>query len=303
MTRNDEYWGAKAAIKGVVLKKVGEEAGRVAGLLAGQGDVINNVPVDELPRLENHPRVRAEKVEGVRMYFLAMNVSHKPFDNKLVRQAINCAVDSTAVIKYIYEGNGFVMNGPVGANVIGYDPKLKRYPYDIKKAKELLTKAGYGNGLEIKLYFSPDRYPKAREVCQVIADQLAKAGIKTELVSQEFVVFWGKEGVNGGKLPFYYVGRPAIDADTVYDQYFRSGVTKRSEYKNPEFDRLIDEEQKTGDAKKRLAILQQAGRILMEDVPLVPLYTLAEIYGVARNVIWKARPDEKILCAEMKIRA
>jgi hypothetical protein len=65
------------------------------------------------------------------------------------------------------------------------------------------------------------------------------------------VVFWGKEGVNGGKLPFYYVGRPAIDADTVYDQYFRSGVTKRIEYKNSEFDRLIDEEQKTGDPKKR----------------------------------------------------
>ena len=80
-------------------------------------------------------------------------------------------------------------------------------------------------------------------------------------------------------------------------------MTKRVEYKNPEFDRIIDEEQKTGDAKKRIALLQQAGRILMEDVPLVPLYTLAEIYGVARNVIWKARPDEKILSVEMKIRS
>ncbi len=184
-----------------------------------------------------------------------------------------------------------------------FDPKVKRYPYDPKKAKELLTKAGFSNGLEVKLYFSPDRYPKAREVCQVIADQLAKAGIKTELVSQEFVIFWGKDGVNEGKLPFYYVGRPAIDADTVYDQYFRSGSSKRIEYKNPEFDRLIDEEQRTGDPKKRVAILQEASRILMEDVPFVPLYTLAELYGVARNVIWKARPDEKVLCADMKIRS
>jgi peptide/nickel transport system substrate-binding protein len=247
--------------------------------------------------------VRAEKAEGLRMYFLAMNLSHKPFDDKRVRQAFNYAIDPAAVIKYIYEGNGYIMNGPVGANVIGYDPKLKRYPYDPKKAKELLSQAGFGSGLEVKLYFSPDRYPKAREVCQVIADQLLKAGVKTELVSQEFVVFWGKDGVNGGKLPFYYVGRPAVDADTVYDQYFRSGVTKRIEYKNPEFDRLIDEEQKTGDAKKRVALLQQAGRVLMEDAPLVPLYTLAEIYGAARNVIWKARPDEKVLSAEMKIRA
>ena len=302
MTRNDDYWRDKAAIKEIVLRKVGEDAGRVAGLLAGQGDIVNNVPVDELPRLEKHPRVRAEKVEGLRMYFLAMNVSHKPFDNKLVRQAFNYAIDPSLIIRHIYEGNGFVMNGPVGANVIGYDPKVKRYPYDPKKGKELLAKAGYPNGLEVKLYFSPDRYPKAREVCQVIADQLQKIGAKTELVSQEFVIFWGNEGVNGGKLPFYYVGRPAVDADTVYDQYFRSGTTKRIEYKNPEFDKLIDEEQKTGDAKKRTAFLQQASRILMEDVPLVPLYTLAELYGAARNVVWKPRPDEKILSADMKIK-
>lgn len=303
LTRNDDYWGAKAEIKEVVIKKVGEEAARVAGLLAGQGDIINNVPVDEIPRLESHSRVRVEKVEGLRMYFLALNPAYKPFDNKLVRQAFNYAIDPSAIIKYIYEGNGFVLNGPVGANVIGSDPNLKRYPHDPKKAKELLANAGYPSGVDVKLYFSPDRYPKAREVCQVIADQLAKAGVKTELVPQEFVIFWGQEGVNGGKLPFYYVGRPAIDADTVYDQYFRSGKTKRVDYKNPEFDRLIEEEQRTGDPKKRTAILQQAGRILMEDVPFVPLYTLAEIYGAARNVMWKARPDEKILTSEMKIQS
>jgi len=302
MTRHDNYWGTKAEIKEIVLRRVKEDSGRVAGLLAGQGDVVNNVPVEELSRFEKNPRVRAEKVEGVRMYFLAMNVTHKPFDNKLVRQAINYAVDPTAIIKHIYEGNGYVMNGPMGSNVIGFDPKIKRYPVDIKKAKELLDKAGYPQGLEVKLYFSPDRYPKAKEVCQVIGDQLARAGIKTELVSQEFVIFWGKEGVNGGKLPFYYVGRPAADADTVYDQYYRSGVSPRIQYKNPEFDRLVDEEQKTGDPKKRVAILQQLGRILMEDVPFCPLYTLAEIYGVARNVNWKARPDEKLIYAEMKIR-
>lgn len=303
LTRNDDYWGPKAEIKEVVYRKVGEEAARVAGLLAGQGDVINNVPVDEIPRLEKHPRARVEKVEGLRMYFLAMNVTFKPFDNKLVRQALNYSIDPQAIVKNIYDGNGFVLNGPVGPNVIGYDPKFKRYPFDPKKARELLAQAGYPNGVEVKLYFSPDRYPKAREVCQVIANQLAKGGIKADLVSQEFVVFWGNSGVNGGKLPFYYVGRPAIDADTVYDQYFRSGVTQRIGYKNPELDRLIDEEQTTGDHKKRIALLQQAGRILMEEVPFAPLYTLAEVYGAARNVVWKARPDEKVLVSEMKIKS
>jgi peptide/nickel transport system substrate-binding protein len=303
LTRNDDYWGPKADIKEIVTRKVGEDAARVAGLLAGQGDVINNVPVEDVPRIEKDPRTRIERAQGQRMYFLALNPVYKPFDNKLVRQAFNYAIDPSVIIKHIYEGNGYVMDGPVASNVIGADPKIKRYPLDPKKAKELLTKAGYPNGVDVKLHLSPDRYPKAREVCQVIADQLQKAGVRTELVSQEFAVFWGNDGVNGGKIPFYYVGRPAVDADTLYEQYFRSGVTKRLEYKNPAFDKLIDEEQTTGDMKKRVALLQQAGRILMEDAPFVPLYTLAEIYGVARNVIWKATPGERVLSYEMKIRS
>jgi peptide/nickel transport system substrate-binding protein len=302
LTRNDDYWGPKADIKEIVTQKVKEDAARVSGLLSGQGDVINNVPVEEIPRIKENPRVRTEKAQGQRMYFLVLNPAYKPFDNKLVRQAFNYAIDPSVIIKHIYEGNGYLMDGPVASNVIGNDPNTKRYPADPAKAKELLAKAGYPNGLEVKLYLSPDRYPKAQEVCQVIAAQLSKAGVKAELIAQEFIIFWGKDGVNGGKLPFYYVGRPAIDADTVYDQYFRSGVTKRLMYKNTEFDKLIDEEQKTGDMKKRIALMQEAGKILMDDAPMVPLYQLAEIYGVANNIEWKAKPGERILAGEMKIR-
>jgi peptide/nickel transport system substrate-binding protein len=302
MTRNDDYWRQKANIKEILTRKVGEDAARVSGLLAGQGDVINNVPIEEISRIEQNPRTRIEKAQGQRMYFLAMNPVFKPFDNKLVRQAINYAIDPSVIIKHIYEGNGYVMDGPVASNVIGADPSIKRYPLDPKRAKELLAKAGYPNGVDVKLFLAPARYPKAKEVCQVIADQLKDAGVRTELVAQEWAIFWGQEGVNGGKLPFYYVGRPAVDADTLYEQYFRSGVTKRIQYKNPEFDKLIDEEQVTGDGKKRLEILRKAGRILMEDVPYVPLYTLAEIYGVAQNVAWTATPGERVLAYDMKIR-
>ncbi len=303
LRRNDDYWGTKAQIKEVILKGVKEEAARVAGLLAGQADVISNLPIEDIERVAKHPRVRVEKVVGFRMYFLGMNVAFKPFDNKLVRQAINYALDPYVMLKHIYDGNGAVVNGPLGSNWVGFDPKIKRYPYDPNKARELLGTAGYPNGLEIKLYFAPDRHLKGKEVCEVIANQLGKGGIKIELVSQEYAVYWGKDGVNGGKLPFYYAGSNGSDADTYFEQYFRTGGSKRIGYSNPEFDKLIDEEQKTGDHKKRVAILQQAGRILMEDVPFAPLYTLSEIYGLARNVVWKGTPDNKILAAEMKIKA
>jgi peptide/nickel transport system substrate-binding protein len=303
VTRNDDYWGSKPQIKEIIFRKVTEESARVAALEAGQADLINNVPVHEVARLKRHPRIRIEQVEGLRTFFLAVNPAFKPFDNKLVRQAVNYSVDAPAIIKNIFDGIGFVLNGPVGPNVIGADSKMKRYPYDPQKARKLLAQAGYADGCDVQLYFSPGRYPKDKEVCQVIAAQMVKGGFRVELISQEWAIFWDKTGINGGKLPFYYIGRGSLtDADTLYDQYFRTGTTKRVAFSNPEFDKLIDAEQQTPDHKKRIALLQQAGKILMEDAPLVPLYNLADLYGVAKNVIWKARPDEKIFAWNIRIR-
>ena len=302
-TRNDDYWGGKAAIREVVFRKVTEEAARLAALESGQADFINNVPVHEVARFQKHPRVRIDQLEGLRMFLLAMNVAHKPFDNKLVRQAVNYSVDAPAIVKNIFDGIGYPLNGPVGSNVIGADPKHKRYPYDPKKARELLAEAGYKDGCDVQLYYSPGRYPKDREVCQVVAAQMVKGGFRVELISQEWALFWDKTGVNGGRLPFYYIGRGSLtDADTLYDQYFRTGTTKRTNYSNPELDKIIIEQQKTADPKKRVALLQQAGKIIMEEAPMVPLYNLADIYGVARNVVWKMRPDEKVLAWDMKIK-
>ncbi len=302
-TRNDDYWDGKAAIKEVIFRKVTEDAARIAALESGQADFINNVPVHEVARLKKHPRVRIDQVEGLRMFFLAFNMAHKPWDNKLVRQAANYSVDAPSIVKNIFDGIGYPCNGPVGANVIGADPKLKRYPYDPARAKDLLTKAGFPNGCDIQLYYSAGRYPKDKEVCQVVAAQMVKGGFRVEMISQEWALFWGKQGVNGGGLPFYYIGRGSLtDADTLYDQYFRTGTTKRTNYSNPDLDKLVEDQQKTADQKKRVAILHQAGKLIMDEALFIPLYNLADIYGVARNLVWKKRPDEKILGWDMKIK-
>lgn len=303
-TRNDTYWGGRADIKEVIFRKVTEDAARLAALESGQADFINNVPDHEVARLRKHPRIRIDQVEGQRMFFLAINVAFPPWDKKLVRQAANYAVDAPAIIRNIFDGIGYPCNGPVGANVFGADPKHKRYPYDPKKSKELLAQAGFPNGVDIQFYYSAGRYPKDREVCQVVAAQMAKGGFRVELISQEWALFWDKQGVNGGRLPFYYIGRGGLtDADTLYDQYFRTGTTKRTNYSNAEFDKLIDDQQKTPDPKKRTQILQQAGKFIMDEALFIPLYNLADIYGVAKNLDWKKRPDEKVRAWDMKIKA
>src|SRR5438093_13236483 len=76
-TRNDDYWGGKANIKEIVFKKVTEDAARLAALESGQADLINNIPVHEVARLQRHPRVKLEKIEGRRIFYLVLYIAHK----------------------------------------------------------------------------------------------------------------------------------------------------------------------------------------------------------------------------------
>ena len=223
----------------------------MAALDRGQADFINNVPDHEVARLQKHPRVRIDQVEGLRMFFLAFNMAFKPWDNKLVRQAANYSVDAPAIVKNIFDGIGYPCNGPVGANVSAPILNSSAILTIQKRRKQLLAQAGFPNGCDIQLYYSAGRYPKDKEVCQVVAAQMVKGGFRVELISQEWALFWDKQGVNGGKLPFYYIGRGSLtDADTLYDQYFRTGTTKRTNYSNPELDKLVEEQQKTAGSEK-----------------------------------------------------
>ena len=304
LTRNDDYWGRKPAVRDLVWRKVVEVSSRMAGLEAGQTDVMDRVPVHEVARLNRNPRVGVRSVPGLRIYFFAFNVNYKPWDNKLVRQAANHCVDADAIVKNIFDGNGEVLQGPVGPRVIGYNPDVKRYPYDPKKARELLAKAGHPDGVDVKLHFSPGKYEKDTELVQVVANQMSKGGFRVEIVPQEWVVFWGRGGVNGGKVPFYYIGRGSVlDADTPLYQYFRTGGSKRTNFSHAEFDQLVDAEQAESDEAKRLSILRKMSEVIMDEAPLIPLYQLFDHYGAARNIDWNPRPDEKILLEEMKIKA
>ncbi len=303
LERNDAYWGSpKPQIKTMVWRKVTEEAARVAALEAGQADVINAVPAHDVERLRKNPRINIKTVPGGRIYFLALNPGFKPWDNKLVRQAANYSVDAYPIIKNIFDGLGFVVEGAAGKQHIGFDPNAKRYLYDPKKSRELLAKAGYPDGVSVKMYYSAGRYPKDTEVVQAVAAQMKKGGFNIELISQEWVVFWGKSGVNGGKLPFYHVSRGSVvDAHTHLEQYFKTGASVRIAYSNPEFDKIMDLEQAEADPVKRDKLLHQLGRIVKEDSPWVPLWNLADIYGAASNIEWKPRSDERIRVWEMTI--
>jgi peptide/nickel transport system substrate-binding protein len=293
MRRNEKYWRKGGDIREVIWQPIKEDAARLAALEAGQADIINNVPPHEVARLKRHPRLRIELVRGLRVIFIALNPAYKPFDNKLVRQAFNYAVDQAAIIKHVHEDQVYPLKGLLGPQMLGYDPEIKNYPYDLERAKKFLAQAGYPNGVSVDFYSPSGRYSKDLETAQVVINQLAKAGIRANLKTPEWAIY--EPDVNNGKYGMYLYGRGSVDdPEAFYIRYFRSGRDKRLGYKNPEFDRTFDQQSETFDPAKREELLRQLGRILHEDCPMIPLYNTADAYGVRRDLIWKPRPDEKI---------
>jgi peptide/nickel transport system substrate-binding protein len=303
LRRHDSYWGQAAKIDEVIYKTIKEDAARIAALESGQADIISNVPPHEVARLKSNPRLRVQPVQGLRPIFLVLSPAYKPLDNVKVRRAITHAIDRERIIKHVLEGNAYPLSGLVSAQVFGYDSGARAFSYDPAKARELLNEAGFPNGFEIEYYSPTGRYPKDREVAQVIVEQLSKVGIKAILKTPEWSIF--NTDYKNGKYPMYLTGRGSlIDADTLFHQYFRTGTTKRVlGYSNPKLDEILDQEQQTFDVKKREKLLMEAHRIILEDAPAIPLWNAMDVYAHRADIIWTPPPDEKVELSTAQIRA
>jgi peptide/nickel transport system substrate-binding protein len=235
-----------------------------------------------------------QPVQGLRPIFLVLSPAYKPLDNPKVRRAITQAIDREGLIKHILEGNAYPLVGLLSPQVFGYDPGAKAYPYDLQNAKQLLKEAGFGSGFEIEYYSPTGRYPKDLEIAQVIVEQLSKVGIRALLKTPEWSIF--NTDYKNGKYPMYLTGRGSLtDANALFHQYFRSGVTKRvMGYSNPKLDEILDTEQQTFDVKKRERLLGDAHRIILEDAPAIPLWNSMDIYAQRADLVWTPPPDEKV---------
>jgi ABC-type transport system substrate-binding protein len=302
MRRNDNYWGSSAKIEEVIYKAIQEDAARIAALEAGQADIISNIPPHEVARLKANPRLRVQPVQGLRPIFLVLSPAYKPLDKVKVRRAITHAIDRERIIKHILEGNAYPLSGMLSPQVFGYDPGAKAFAYDPQKAKQLLNEAGLPNGFEIEYYSPTGRYPKDREVALVIVEQLSKVGIKAILKTPEWSIF--NTDYKNGKYPMYLTGRGSlIDADTLFHQYFRTGITKRTlGYSNPKLDEVLDLEQQTFDVKKREKLLMEAHRMILEDAPAVPLWNSMDVYAHRADIVWTPPPDEKVHLRQAQLR-
>ena len=175
----------------VIYTPIVSDATRVAALISGEVDLVNDPPPQDVPRLAQTPNIKV--IEGVenRIVFIGMdqardellysNVKGKnPFKDVRVRQALYQAVDIDAINKNTMRG----LSKPTGA--ILPSPKTstpeieKRLPFDKEKAKKLLADAGYPNGFEVTLDCPNNRYVNDERICQALAAMWSQIGVSDQ---------------------------------------------------------------------------------------------------------------------------
>ncbi len=231
-----------------------------------------------------------------------MHSSVPQFANKLVRQAVNYAIDRSALVKNILRGYAYPMDAPVGPDQYGYSREIgPKYTHDPAKAKKLLAQAGYPNGFEVDFLVPLGQYNKVKDVAEAIGGMLNEVGIRAKLRTQDQDS--GFAAIQNGKVGMYIFGRGAvIDPSEYLHQYFRTGVTKRLEFSNPTVDAALEAEQASFDPAQRVKLLQKAMSVLMDEAPVAWLYQYQGLQGVSNKFDFKANPGEDVYGWDLKPR-
>jgi peptide/nickel transport system substrate-binding protein len=312
---NPAYWGPAPRIKTVVFRPIPDDAVRVAALQNGEIDVAVNIPPHLAIIIANHPKLALSTAPSIRtiqlmFYTHEFDANHKlvgpypgPTADKRVRHAIASAIDTDELIKGVLDGKAVRVAVPLTSMHFGFDPALKPIQKDLGRTKTLLAEAGYPNGLDLVVNGPQGRYVRDKEVLEAVGGQLTKAGIRTTVRTFEFVNYLNTMAYVHKAGPVWLIGWgvAAMDAEPVYVPLFRSGKILAN-YANPEFDRMVDEAQAIMEEPKRLQQYHRINRLMVDDLPFVPLYQQVDLYGVNKRLDWKARSDEVIRAYDMTLK-
>jgi peptide/nickel transport system substrate-binding protein len=301
---NPAYWNGKPTVDHVVFKPIPEAASRVAALRTGESDLITNVPPQYEAQITSGATTKLETARSVRVLYVAFNtLKPGPQTNKLVRQALNYALNVPQIVSSVLNGRGFPVTSPIPSGFFGYDPKLVGYRYDPLKAKALLAQAGYpdGKGLELTLNAPVGRYNRDREIAEAIAGQLTAAGVKVQTKEQEWTTYITQ--VNQGVLtPMFELGwgQDSYDADNTLTSLLSTGAPL-STFSNQQLDRLLEDARFELDPAKRQTMYWKALAIVKDEAPWLFLFQYEDVYATTKRLLWHARGDETIFCEDMKV--
>ncbi len=207
---NPRYWNGAPYLDRVVIQGIPDESTLAASLMSGNIALSDFAPISQLAQFSSNPALRTQLAPAAVTVFLALNALFKPLDNKLVRQAINYAVDREALVRVAFPGVGQVPAGIVTPNQWAYDASLKSMgTHDPERAAALLKKAGLARGFKATLQVQNTSYWPL--LGQALQSDLARVGVNTTLQKLDAGTFFS--GIFAGKSMMSATTRTSLVPD------------------------------------------------------------------------------------------
>lgn len=295
---NPDYWGGKPTYQNLSFRIIPEEAARVAALKTGEVHLITQISGASIPELSAASNVSLVKRPGLRQSAAFFDTTlDTPIKHKLVRQALNYAVDKQALVK-LFGGEASVLEGQfVTSGVPGFNTAIKAYPYDVAKAKALLAQAGFPNGFETTFAWTIGGTALDKEMGQAVAGYFEQAGIKLKQQPLEYATFRTTFREGAGKIGplFQWALLTPPDPEMTLSIYGPGSLYRRFP-NGGKVDELMTAGAKETDPAKRAKIYSDLLAFWHDDPFGVYLIVPNDLYGAAKNLKgFTARADQMVI--------
>lgn len=310
LVRNLNHWArAEGNVDEVIFTPIGNDATRVAALLSGEVDVMEPVPLQDVERLKSNANLKVMQGPELRTIFLGMdqkrdellfsNIKGKnPFKDIRVRRAFYQAIDIETIRTRVMRGAATPTALMVAPGIKGFVADLnKRPPFDVEAAKKLMAEAGYPNGFEVGMNCPNDRYVNDGEICQAVAANLARIGVKVNLQAESKATYFPK--ILSRNTSFYMLGWTpgTYDSHNALSNLIATptekgqGLFNLGSYSSPKIDELTAKIQGETDEARRNAMIAEAFKLHADDFGHIPLHQQALAWAMKKNVELVQLPD------------
>ena len=307
----------------VTFKFIKAEPARVAALLAGDVDMIDNVPTSDIETLKKNDKVSLSQGVSNRVIYLHMDqqrekspfvtdkagnpIDKNPLTDPRVRKAISKMINRPAIVERVMEGVALPAGQLLPEGFFGRSPKLKPEAYDVAGAKKLLADAGWGDGFGLTIHGPNDRYINDAKISEAIGQMLTAAGIPTKVVTMPKNVYFkraSKGGPDGApEFSFILVGwgsgtgeasSPLKSLLATHDPSKGMGASNRGRHSDPKVDSLVNQALATVDDTKRAAVLAEATEIAIgQNQGIIPLHYQVNTWATRVGLKYNPRTDER----------
>jgi peptide/nickel transport system substrate-binding protein len=314
---NPNWWGKpEHNLTEVVFQTISSDATRVAALLAGEVDLIDPVPVQDVERIRNSAKARVLTRPELRTIFLNMDSlraellyadvkGRNPFKDARVRKAFYQAIDIEAIRTKVMCGMAEPAASLISPLLFVRVGELARWRYDPREAKRLMIEAGYPEGFRLTMDCPNDRYVNDEEICRAVATMLARIGVRVAVNALPKARYFEKAGpTKKYRSSFNLLGWTPASLDSwnvlakvigCRDENGNGATFNFGGYCNPKIDALARKILVELDPAKRDAMILEAFRTLHEDVGVIPLHQQFLAWGVAKDVDIAQRADNQVL--------